>query len=319
MTSIEALSIPEAEHQLTEERSFRSTEYQELFQIPRDSSFMLYNPGAVRADSYDNAYVLDFGTLNIHRFDRNGSFVATYGMGQGDGPGELTTILDYGSMGDSAVYVVDNLARRISLYDWQGGLLNSFTTQFDPVRFAVTQSGREYIMTSHLDYLFESRLEGEITAEFGGIPDNPHGHGSSMALGVIAPYGEKLIYVPALFAAIVQYNSDGSIVYARTTPDWSTTDVPGFEPLSIDGMSGYRVSGELLHRDISLVGDSLYVHRVLEDDDLSGVMDVYAAPTGQYAYSFRLPTNGFSYVMNDRLYQVNDSTSRVSVYEIIHQ
>ncbi|MDE2731240.1 MAG: hypothetical protein OXM02_00140, partial [Bacteroidota bacterium] len=72
------------------------------------------------------------------------------------------------------------------------------------------------------------------------------------------------------------------------------------------------------HIDLQLiVKDSIYCayfgNATLED---GRVIDVYDAPTGDYLYSFYLPENRDSYVMNDRLYQLDRNGGGVHVYEI---
>ncbi|MDE2955864.1 MAG: hypothetical protein OXU68_02500 [Bacteroidota bacterium] len=76
---------------------------------------------------------------------------------------------------------------------------------------------------------------------------------------------------------------------------------------------GYRTVGGYIHGDVSVVGDRIYVQADLED---GRVIDVYDAPTGDYLYSFDLPENRDSYVMNDRLYQLDRNGGGVHVYEI---
>ena len=57
----------------------------EVFRVPNESDSLaghfFYSPGTVRADARDNIYVIDFGVIKVHRFDSNGDYAASYGLG----------------------------------------------------------------------------------------------------------------------------------------------------------------------------------------------------------------------------------------------
>lgn len=52
----------------------------------------------------------------------------------------------------------------------------------------------------------------------------------------------------------------------------------------------------------------------LRQFNLAQTIDIYDAATGEYQHSIKLPENGFTHALNDRVYQVGDST--VSVWAI---
>ena len=308
--SITLLKLPEVVEQKGEDRVWQDMYLRPLFELPSDTSVMLYNPGAVRADDSGNIYVIDFGILAVHQFDASGQFVTSFGAGPGSGPGELSSILDMGALGDSLVYIVDNAARKVSYFGPAGDYVRSDFLEWLPVRYRVTSGGRSYMFLSQVDHLFETRL-GEDATRFGAVPDNPYGYGSGIALGMLTTFGERLVYVPAYFPIIVQYDPDGSFRYARGTPDWGKFDEPEWERQMLGGRAAYRVVGDVIQGDVNEYGGKLFVHAIV---DSTGAIDVYRASSGNYLYSIRLPGNHYTYVANERIYQLVQPTSTVTVY-----
>ena len=236
--------------------------------------------------------------------------MTSIGAGIGAGPGELSSILDMGVLGDSLVYIVDNAARKISYYGPAGDFVKSDFLEWLPVRYRVTPGGRSYMFLSQMDHLFETRL-GEDVTRFGAVPDNPYGFGSGMALGMLTTAGERLVYVPAYFPIIVQYDPDGSVRYVRGTPDWGRVDEPKWEQRMLGGMAAYRIVGEPIQGDANEYGGKLFVHTLV---DSTGAIDVYQASNGDYLYSVRLPGNHYTYVADERVFQLVRATSTVNVY-----
>ncbi len=304
------LKLPEVVEQKSEGRVWQDMYLRPLFELPNDTSAMFYNPGAVRADDSGNIYVIDFGILAVHQFNASGQFVTSFGAGPGSGPGELNSILDMGVLGDSLLYIVDNAARKVSYFGLAGDYVRSDFLEWLPVRYRVTSGGRSYMFLSQMEHLFETRLGEEVT-RFGAVPDNPYGYGSGMALGMLTTFGERLIYAPAHFPIIVQYDPDGSVRYARGTPDWGKFEEPEWERQMLGGRGAYRIVGDVIQGDVNEYGGKLFVHAIV---DSTGAIDVYRASSGDYLYSIRLPGNHYTYVANERVYQLARPTSTVTVY-----
>ena len=115
-----------------------------------------------------------------------------------------------------------------------------------------------------------------------------------MGHGMLTTHRERLMYAPTYFPVIVQYKPDGSIAYARATPDWGHVDPPKWEVANLRGMRASRIKGQRLHSDLSVYGGRLFVQANLNS---GWALDVYDVPTGDYEYSI----------------------SRVTVYDIIEQ
>ena len=53
----------------------------------------------------------------------------------------------------------------------------------------------------------------------------------------------------------------------------------------------------------------------LRQFNLAQTIDIYDAETGDYQHSIKLPENGFAHALNDRVYQVGNSTVAVWAIE----
>ena len=309
--SIEMLSLSGIELQDTEERLWTEVELRELFRLPDESEDgeLFLAPGAVRADRQGNIYVVDFRASAIYGFNSTGQYMATYGGVSGSGPGELMRILDMGVIGDSAVYVVDNQARKVLYFRLDGSFLRSENLDFAPTRYRFTSDGRSYAMVEGMSHMFESK-KGPDVVEFGVTPKGPHGqHSAGGLLGMLTTFEKNLIYVPGKLPVLVQYKPDGTVEYARSTPDWGKIQLPEWKTLKIAGTLGYRVEGEDVHGEISVEEGKIYT--MIPGSESDGAVDVYDAKTGDYEHSFRIGQIRRPYLLNQRIYGIASDTTVV--------
>jgi len=294
--------------QQTKGRAWRDVDIVKLFDLPSDS---LWNPVGVKVDQGGHIYVLDFGDTKVKRYTPSGAYVTSYGAGSGQGPGELLTMIDAGAVADSLVYIVDNSGRRVLFFSFAGAFLRHEAYDSAPVRYQMTQGGRGYTLISHSPTLFRSQL-GDDVSDFGALVEGQSGRRYSLATGFIATYRQSMLYVPSHFPVIVRYNPDGSVAYARTTPDYGQVELPKMGTIDLGGMTAYRVEGGRLHGDIGVDDNKVFVHaRTPSSEDF---VDVYQAETGDYAYSFRIPDSldtRHTYIKNDRMYHVLDTSSDI--------
>ena len=305
----DTLKLSPVEEQQVQGRIWRDVSARELFTLPREPEVMLYAPAGIYVDRSGYVFVLDFGMLNVVSFDQNGQYVTSYGEGEGQGPGEMISVLDMGSVGDTMVYVLDYAARTVNWFDkYDGTFIESELIDGGPIRYIMTEDGTEYMMVSSVDHLYQSR-QGSDISRFGYLLEEMSEITSPLALGLLGAYRNKMITNFTYFPAIAQYNPDGSLVYARTTPDYYTSfEEPVIEEQDFGGTtSGFTIEGEVFNLFMSNYNDQLFVHATQ-----ASAIDVYDAETGDYEYSFRLQHNDNStYVMNDRLYQIRNDTSVV--------
>ena len=306
--SVEGLSLS-FEGQRISTRVWENVSFHKLHELPTEPEVFLIRPTRIRASEDGHVYIVDYGDMKVKRFGPQGRHVATYGYGVGSGPGELMNIVNSGTIGDSVVFLVDNRQRKISFFSSDGMLLDDVSTKERVYRYVVTFRGRTYSMmpTSGEQAVFSTSYGAE-TQQFGGSLQEDQAENSPMLLdGWINAYGEDLIYVPAYFPVIIRFNERGEVVYAR-----STLDLGKGEPPRIETTPGVRtVVADLLNSRIAIDKDNIYVYT---RPDSSLVVDLYAAKTGDYRSSIRLPFGGGSRMMNGRVYDRRDST--VAVYAV---
>ena len=301
------LNLPEVVPQDTPDRTWIDVALRELFTLPTDPDVLLLNPGGLAADPSGDIYVADFGVMKMLRFGPDGRYLNAYGSGTGLGPGEFMSMNDLVITNDSIVHVLDYVGRRVSYFSKDGSFLKSRPTEFPSVRLAVTDSGREYALRMNSESVFESHSDA-VTVEFGRLLDDLTDLG--LIYGWLTAFNENLIYVPSMYPVIAQFKPDGTLVYARTTPDFGKYDEPFMERIEVGSSVAYRPHGTGLYIDLlSISSGRLHIRSEQE-----GAIDVYDAATGDYEHSFSLPKNQTTYVLDDRLYQIQDSL--VIVYQI---
>jgi len=310
--NFETLSVSPIEGQKSYDRILDVASLRKLFELPATPGEVLIAPAGVFADTMGYIYVADEWDYRIHRFDSSGDYVTSYGGGQGTGPGEFMGILNFGTLGDSMVYVFEYVPQEVSYFDLAGSFLRSERLEGSmreyPDQYVFTQKGRVYskfsLQENTDEELFESRLSDEVV-KFGRIyGESPY---SSLAVaGNLVTFNEHMIYVSQWYPLFVQYRPDGSMKHARTTMDYGSIE----EPKRIEVRGGGYIDGPALVLDFSTVfRGQLFIHA-----NIAQTVDIYDAETGDYQHSIRLPENGFTHALNDRIYQVGDSA--VSVWAI---
>ncbi|MCY3614565.1 MAG: 6-bladed beta-propeller [Bacteroidetes bacterium] len=310
--NFETLSVSPIEGQKSYDRILDVASLRKLFELPATSGGVLIAPAGVFADTMGFIYVADEADYRIHRFDSSGKYVNSYGEGQGTGPGEYTGILNFGALGDSMVYVFEYMSREVSYFDLEGSFLRAErlvgSIRDFPDQYVFTRRGRVYsrfrLQENTNQELFESRL-GDDVVKFGQIYGESPYFPLAVA-GTLVTFQEHMIYVPQWYPLFVQYRPDGSMKHARTTMDYVSIE----EPKRIEVRGGGYIDGPALVLDFSTVfRGQLYIH-----SNIAQTIDIYDAETGDYQHSIKLPENGFTHALNDRIYQVGDSA--VSVWAI---
>lgn len=308
--SFKALNVSPIYGQKTYERNLEKASLRLLFELPKNHGDSLRAPAGVVADTLGYIYVVDAGDYRIHRFDSSGNYKTSYGRGMGEGPGEIMGIVNLGVIGDSLFYVVDIGTKKTSYFDIKGPFLWSEFMEGGRhlKQYALTPEGRTYSMLGVQGNperkLFESR-KGDEAVRFGQI------HGDipyifTVVAGNLVTFKEQMIYVFQWHPLFIQYSPDGSMKYARATVDYQTVG----DPEILETSTGWKIDS------IGLMGDFPTVHngQLFIHANLAQTMDVYDAETGDYQHSIKLPENSFANALNDRIYQVGDST--VSVWAI---
>ena len=299
---IDGLTL-EAQSQRTDERIWAGVSLNLLHELPIEPDILLLKADVLKVEADGHVLVSDWGDMTVKRFDELGRHVVTYGTGIGTAPGELMSIFDFGALGDSAVYVLDGRAERISMFTNDGAFVNSMRVSSDHVRYVLTENGRSYAMIGNSS-VFETSYESETLTFGSSLLDGSSQNHDLLLAGFLATYNEYLLYLPLYYPIIVQYNAMGHVIYARTSPDFGDAKPPTIVSPS-PGLT--RVDGRPLHGFPIVDGDRFGVFAPVD----TTAIDVYDAPSGDYQFSIALPPR-VAVMRNNRIYSRQDTT--IAVY-----
>jgi DNA-binding beta-propeller fold protein YncE len=88
-------------------------------------------PWGIAVDSGGHVYVADWKNDRVQKFTGEGEYVASFGLGSGDGAGELNHPSSVAVDRDGDVYVVDWGNNRLNVYAEDGGFLTTFVGDAD--------------------------------------------------------------------------------------------------------------------------------------------------------------------------------------------
>ena len=310
------IQIPLIEQDATS-RAWRNVTLDSLHYLPVDDSVMLYNPGSVLKGPGKNVYVGDYGDMSVKAFDKLGRYTTTYGRGMGWGPGEVQQMGNLGTIGDSVVFIYDSMHRRLTYFQPDGSLSTIEQPEKHFNRMVVTNSGRKYwsIPSDYRYREFFVTSSNVDTLMFGRLLDESlHVRNKYLIPGELRAYGEDLLFVPDLYPALIRFNSDGEVKYARRT-----IGAVGFEPPEeMVEQNGMRWPGPPLNYSMFVNDDQVVVLvRDNKDRRMKMIADYYDAGSGNYNESVKLPDGFFKLLTDERAYEIRDTV--VVVYRLLYR
>ena len=312
--TFEGLAMP-IQRQARVEREWQQVSLRQLYEVPRESGIELYRRGLFTIGPDGALYFMDPGEMKIKHFDADGYFKQSYG-GLGEGPGEFSFFTDAAILGDSVLYVNDPYRRIVSFFAVDSSTFLYSIPNIHAFRYRITQGGRAYWLTMEGDSLLGTS-SGKYDVRFIGtmIKGQTVAHRMLMG-GYIVPYQEDIVHVSSRYPILVRYDSIGTVIYARATPDFDTAEFPSLERLPTSTGFSTRVVSRSLNGFSEIYGDKLVVYAFVSASEKA--FDVYDATTGDYEYSVSMPWERISYASYDpkrkRVWQVRDTT--VVVYAV---
>ena len=298
-------------------REWRQVSPRQLYEMPRESGIELYRRGLFTIGPDGAMYYMDTGDMKIKHFDADGYFERSYG-GLGEGPGEFMMFMDTDILGDSVLYVTDPNRMTISFFALDSAMFLNSIPDVNAYRYRITRSGRAYWLTIGGDSLLGTSV-GEHDTRFIGTVIKGQTAADRLHMlmgGNIVSFQEDIVYVPSRYPILVRFDSIGTVIYARATPDFENAEPPGLERLNTSSGFGTRVVGRSLNGYSEIYGDKLVVYAFVSASEKA--FDVYDAATGDYEYSVSMPWERISYAsydpMRGRIWQVRDTT--VMVYAV---
>ena len=309
----------EVQLQSKTDRNWQKVSLRRLYEVPREPDVVLYNPGGPIIPGPDGSFFCrDAGDLKIKRFDEDGNFVQAYG-GIGEGPGEFNVLIDAAVLGDSVLYVADLNNRRVTFFDVESAAYLHSISDMPAFRYRITRGGRAYWLGTSFRsaLLYGTSREGEEARLFGTLTKDQTRAHKGIFDGRIVTYGEHMIHVLFRYPIIIQYDSTGSVIYARGTPDLGRASMPQLNRIPTGGgLFATGVSGRKINGHGELYGDELVVYS--SPTDSTRAFDLYDAATGDYKSSIAVSWGRIHFAnydpIRELMWQVKDST--VVVYAV---
>jgi hypothetical protein len=85
-------------------------------------------------DDWDNLYILDFRNSRICKYSSEGQYIASFGRGKGQGPGEFEYPANVCTNGSGELFVSDKNAKRISIFGISGEFVKNLPLDMAPSR-----------------------------------------------------------------------------------------------------------------------------------------------------------------------------------------
>lgn len=270
-------------------RSYRRTwvepSVEKIATLSEDDEYTLFNPQlAFRLSNTEHIYVLDPGDHTVKAFTQSGKYVATYGKGQGRGPGQIMMVSDVGVWRDSLIYLVDPRQRRISFFKNNGDFLRSNSYESPLARLVWAQDSTEYAATppsspSYLRIKTPSGSQATLSAPFSKEIQ------PIMLDGWLHPLQNRVVHVARYFPVLLTFSPEDTTGVAHPTPDYGRP-----RPKAKVEKQGRVVRAPSTHfHGNSALHNGLLSIRIFPPGDDGPAFDVYDANELEYKYSIRLP------------------------------
>jgi len=268
--------------------------------------YQLYGPLQLKVDASESIFVLDTGDLKVKKFTPEGRFVASYGKGRGQGPGELASLTDFGVNREGEVWVADLSNGRLTVFAPDGEVNRTLKLEQPPYRLTFGKNGLFVMLSPTGDRLFaDYSLDGNLRRTFGTFLAN-QGRNAMVLDGWLTSGDDGgFIYAGFYDGLIAAYDTSGNPRFLAEAIDrpplpklihkGERTWVDRDAPITTYGMSATAGQIHLLATYLSALRRT-------------GSLDTYDAKDGRYLFSRRVPEKCYGVVVSScYLYTFDDT------------
>jgi len=310
---------PEIARQPPPERVWIEPSIHRVAVLARSTDYVLYHPVLAKIEDDRRIYVWDHGdSTYLKAFRPDGRFLQAYGLGKGQGPGQIGgALMDQGVFGDS-VFAVDARHQRVHYFGKDGGYGRTEAHEERISRMKLGDDSTRHIVRSgpgspvFLEIQPPSRpprtfgyLLRSHPAEAAQASAMVSSMASAMASdGRLRVHEDRAVFVPAYLPVILTYSYEDTTGRAYPTPDYGNVERPEVHVIDSPGQGGVRMPSTTVHGVSLLDQDQLAVLSLTEssalpqpeDDEEEAspgrgvllVYDVYDVETMEYLHSARL-------------------------------
>jgi len=312
-------TITSVRPQRNSERTWRSRKHRLLFRLGTDPRCPLLLPTSVRSDTAGNIFVLDWGERKVKEFSPAGTFVGAYGRGEGKGPGEFLNLTDFDIGEDRSVWTCDPVNGLVTIFNRKGDVIRTIRPGTPMHRIALVNRDQCVLMASPSgDRLFSVYDgNGRLLRQFGVFIRNQRQLGIVLDGHITSLGRDRIVYAPfrSGVMAVSRAGVDTTEVCVETI---SHGGFPGVLSMKSGDTEYSHVdpAAPVVSRSVSALRDDVYLLAGTGGTQGNAVVDVYAAQTGVYRYSYTLPAEAsFLCVTEDRAYAVVDMVVAVWAVE----
>ncbi|MFB6097665.1 MAG: hypothetical protein ABEK84_00830 [Salinibacter sp.] len=252
----------------------------------------------------DRLFVWDGPSMTIKRYSMDGELEATYGNGQGQGPGQFQHISSFAPVGTEEVWIVDSRTKDITRFRYDGTLVDRFRTEFKPYRMTVAGKDRLVVQRMLEPKLFALlNAEGEVLKRFGKVIDEPQDRYSLILEGQMFPNPDGgFIWAPLYASYLYFYSKDGTLERRIELIDGHRFPVEQMQPGPLQ--SDIEGPPQRTH-GVSLTDEEIFVNVTSTEPVKEGesgavaVLDRYDRSTGKYLDSKVIRAGGTFYKVYD--------------------
>lgn len=280
-------STKNIEPQKIEQRKWKEFNF---FDYPSQQPESLVNPLLLRVDESGNIYVFDFGDeFRVKRFDLSGEPTGISGKGKGKGPGEHVNPSDFDVENNGKVWICGESTAKITVFNSDGTLINTYETNPPPHRLAVLHSDT-YAIAPQFSTQLEFHKEGKKIAGTEPIMKNPQRWWMVFESVIYSDGMGGVISLPVYFGLLIRYNMQGKIVYIRSLADPVSPPLGATAPSS-DFVTIDRASLQTVTLSASITENEIHVLRRNYNSQPQNIIDVYSLREGDYIFSYEPPAS----------------------------
>lgn len=270
------------------DRDFVPGTYQQVWSSSQNPDLPLYGPLRAKFDSSGRLFVVDYGDFHVKELAGDGTLLRSYGVGEGQGPGEFKTMVDLGISDTGEVWVSDRANGRISVFEPDGGLLRTLKTDIQPYRLAIAPDGGWVTNLPAGSPLLFARYdsEGRELSRFGELLEEQALHSLVLDGFVEEDPSGGFVFGGSVSPFLAGWSFDGQRRFLVEVVD--SFPIPAIRQDS----EKMWIDRDARHSTVTLnvVGEEIHLFTYyVEGIKRRGAIDTYRVTDGRYLYSRRIP------------------------------